>query len=72
MDTERERQCADLKAKLMQAYQQYHPGQSSVIKQERYAMRTLKERNIVIKCSQKSKSQVAPNIDTYVMNSEAI
>lgn len=74
MDAESERQCVDLKAKIIQAYQQYQPSrrQGNITKEERSAMRTLKERDVVIKCSDKSKSLVVLDRETYIAKADTI
>ena len=72
MNVEKERQSSDLKARIMQAYRQYHPSQSNITKEEKSAMRTLKERDIIIKCSDKSKSLVVLKKDNYLAKANVI
>ena len=73
MDVETERRSCDLKARILHAYQQYHPRQSNITKEEKSAIRTLKNReNTIIKCSDKSKSLVVVNRDTYLTKVDLI
>ena len=73
MDVESERQVSDLKARIMQAYKQYHPSQSNVTKAERNVMEVLKKQDsTIIKNSDKSKSLVVLDKDTYLWKAENI
>ena len=72
MDPEEERQVTDLKVRIMRAYREYHPKEDNLTKEERSAFRTLKEKDVVIKCSDKSKSLVVMKNETYETKAKAI
>ena len=66
IDMETERKSSYLKARILHAYQQYHPRHSNITKAVKSAIHTLKNReNTVINCSDKSKSLVVLNRHTY-------
>ena len=65
MDVESENNFNKLKRRIVDAYRNYHPVQHNVSREERRAIRTLKEREVTVKCSDKSKSLVVMNKATY-------
>ena len=50
MDVERENNFNRLKRRIVDAYRNYHPVQHNVSREERRAIRTLKERELTVKC----------------------
>ena len=72
MNTESEHRSSDLKARIMKAYRQYRPNNSNITNAEKAALRTLKERDLIIKCSDKSKSMVVLDRVTYIAKAEAV
>ena len=58
MDLEDENKLNNLKNKILDAYGQYQPSRQNISTAERLAMEGLKEWDVVIKCSDKSKSLI--------------
>ena len=67
-----ERKITILKEKVLKAYKAYNPKIRNVSKEEIMAFKTLKEKDVIIKCSGKSKSLVAMNTETYLQKMSAI
>ena len=49
----------------MKAFQRFRPRKSNLSVEERAALKTLREKDVIIKRSDKSKSLVVMNRDTY-------
>ena len=65
MDLENENKLNSLKSKILDAYRKYQPSRQNISTAERLAMEGLKERDVVIKCSDKSKSLVVMSDASY-------
>ena len=69
--TEEERKIAALKNVVMRSYKTHSPDCANLSMEEMTALKTLKDKDIVVKCSDKSKSLVVMKSSTYhskVMN----
>ena len=65
-DPECERRIASLKEAVMRAYKRFRPSSNNISESEKKTLITLKERkDVIIKCSDKSKSLVAMKTETY-------
>ena len=65
MSYEEEQRMEVWKRRIMDAYLNYHHGQRNVTKEETQAIKTLKEREVIVKCSDKSKSMVVLSKEEY-------
>ena len=62
---EEERRIAALKNVVMRSYKTHSPDHANLSKEEMTALKTLKDKDIVVKCSDKSKSLVVMKSSTY-------
>ena len=64
-DFDTESRIRHLKAGLLNAYQNYQPRRRNITREETTAIKTLREQDIVVKCSDKSKSLVVISDEIY-------
>ena len=62
---EEERRIVALKNVVMRSYKTHSPDHANLSKEEMTALKTLKDKDIVVKCSDKSKSLVVMKSSTY-------
>ena len=72
MDFDNERRMSNLKANIMDAYRKYKPTKWNVTKEETKALSKLREREVTIKCSDKSKSLVVMSEEEYIKKAEMV
>ena len=60
------------KDNIMKAFQRFRPRKSNLSVEERVALKTLREKDVIIKRSDKSKSLVVMNRDTYKQKCRSI